>query len=76
MNEALPGVFLAIYGIEESLKEIDRRFDQLSSEIGDIEQGLYAGLSRDLAEMRRARGGIGATIDRRAELQQLYRNLE
>jgi hypothetical protein len=61
----------------EAQKSITREFNNtLSERVDDLEQGIFAILTRDLAEMRRARGGIGATIDRRAELQTLYRNLE
>jgi hypothetical protein len=61
----------------EAQKGIDREFhNSLSERIDDIEQGLYAILTRDLAEMRRARGSVGGRIDRRAELQTLYRSLE
>jgi hypothetical protein len=61
----------------EAQKAIDREFhNTLSERIDDIEQGLYAILTRDLAEMRRARGSVGGRIDRRAELQTLYRSLE
>jgi hypothetical protein len=60
----------------EAQKSIDREFhNTLSERVDDLEQGIYAILTRDLAEMRRSRGKIGTTIDRRAELQTLYRNL-
>lgn len=61
----------------EAQKAIDREFhNTLSERVDDIEQGLYAILTRDLAEMRRARGRVGGRIDRRAELKTLYSNLE
>jgi hypothetical protein len=61
----------------EAQKGINREFNNtLSERVDDLEQGIFAILTRDLAEMQRARGGIGATIDRRAELQTLYRSLE
>jgi hypothetical protein len=69
--------------VDQSLREraaqqsIRREFnDELSQRIEDLEQGIYALLTRDLAEMRRSRGRIGGRIDRRGELATLYRNLE
>lgn len=52
------------------------KIDRLSQEIGDLEQGLYAVLSRDLAEMRRSKDRLGQHIERRQELETHYRNLE
>ena len=61
----------------EAQKSITREFhNSLSERVDDLEQGIYALLTRDLAEMRRSRGSIGGRIDRRAELTTLYRNLE
>ena len=52
------------------------KIDRLSSEVGDLEQGFYAVLSRDLAEMRRSKDRLGQHIDRRKQLQLHYGNLE
>ena len=61
----------------EAGKGVTREFNNtLSERVDDLEQGIYAILTRDIAEMQRSQGRIGATIDRRGELQTLYRNLQ
>lgn len=61
----------------EAQKAIAREFNNtMSEQFEELQQGIYAILTRDLAEMRRSRGRIGAAIERRGELQTLHRNLE
>jgi len=61
----------------EAQKSITREFhNTLSERVDDLEQGIYAILTRDLAEMRRSRGKLGGRIDRRGELATMSRNLE
>lgn len=55
---------------------LGRKIEILQQEMADIERGLYAVLSRDLAEMRRSRGQLGNHIERREEKLTHQRNLE
>lgn len=62
---------------ESARRGVQREFNNtLSERVDNLEQGIYAILTRDIAEMQRSQSKIGATIDRRGELQTLYRNLQ
>ena len=71
------GVIEADRKERDAQKGIQREFhNTLSERVDDLEQGLYALMTRDLAEMRRSRGKLGGRIDRRAEIATMSRNLE
>lgn len=73
----LIGVIVADRLEREAGKSITREFNNtLSERVDDLEQGIYAILTRDLAEMRRSKDRLGQHIDRRKQLQIHYQNLE